>query len=114
MVDFRRKLSETALKVISGEVSLGVRELLSLSNQKIDTILQDIASVPAQDKLQQEALSLLKENTNLRKVPRYPRTTAMHTYACASEPLAHEEKRILARARTAPALTRVRMHEAPP
>jgi hypothetical protein len=67
LVDFRRKLSETALKVISGEVSLGVRELLSLSNQKIDTILQDIASVPAQDKLQQEALSLLKENANLRK-----------------------------------------------
>jgi len=67
IVDLRRALAETALKVISGEVSLGVRELLSLSNEKIDQVLQDISKVPAQDKLHQEALSLLKENANLRK-----------------------------------------------
>lgn len=67
IMDLRTQLANTALKVISGEANLGVRELLSLSNEKIDQVLHEVAKVSATDKIHQEALSLLKENANLRK-----------------------------------------------
>jgi hypothetical protein len=67
--DLRTGLEQTSIKALSsrGQVPLGVRSLLQLSNERIDKIIEEAAQVPVEERLHIEGLRLLIENCKLRK-----------------------------------------------
>jgi len=67
--DLRKELEHTSLKHLSskGQVPLGVRSLLQLSNERVEKVMEEAAQVPVEERLHIEALRLLMENAKLRK-----------------------------------------------
>mmetsp|Transcript_22859 Transcript_22859/g.54649 ORF Transcript_22859/g.54649 Transcript_22859/m.54649 type:complete len:302 (-) Transcript_22859:73-978(-) len=67
--DLRKGLEQTSIKALSskGQVPLGVRSLLQLSNERVDKIVEEAAQVPVEERLHIEGLRLLIENAKLRK-----------------------------------------------
>mmetsp|Transcript_10032 Transcript_10032/g.23330 ORF Transcript_10032/g.23330 Transcript_10032/m.23330 type:complete len:352 (-) Transcript_10032:233-1288(-) len=67
--ELRKELEHTSLKHLSskGQVPLGVRSLLQLSNERIEKVMEEAAQVPVEERLHIEALRLLMENAKLRK-----------------------------------------------
>mmetsp|Transcript_25543 Transcript_25543/g.40029 ORF Transcript_25543/g.40029 Transcript_25543/m.40029 type:complete len:235 (+) Transcript_25543:398-1102(+) len=86
--DLRKELEHTSLKHLSsrGQVPLGVRSLLQLSNERIEKVMEEAAQMPVEERLHIEALRLLIENSKLRKcLNEYSEGLLQHTLVKSDE-----------------------------
>ncbi|EKX40037.1 hypothetical protein GUITHDRAFT_113773 [Guillardia theta CCMP2712] len=86
--DLRKELENTSIKSLSskGQVSLGIRSLLQLSNERIEKVMEEAAQVPVEERLHIESLRLLMENAKLRKcLNEYSEGLLQHTLVKADQ-----------------------------
>jgi len=82
--DLRRELDESSIKNLSthGQVPLGIRSLLQLSNERVEKVMEETAQVPVEERLHIEALRLLVENAKLRKTLNEYSEGLLHNTLC--------------------------------